>query len=109
MGISITETRSFMGHGSVLRQAIRAVVNRLKSDLTKVEELDQGFLLHFPTNLWNWGQRVRLDVVDDGHVTATSTSVNRFQMFDFGRNRQNVQRVLDLLSIELGQIPSEKS
>lgn len=103
MGISVTESRSYQGRGSVLRQAIRAVVNRLEPNPTKVEELEEGFLLHFPTNLWNWGQRVRLDVGDNGLVTATSTSVNRFQMFDFGRNRRNVQRLLDLVSIEVGQ------
>ena len=75
MAISITDTRSFKGRGSIVRQAIRAVVDRLEPDSTKVEELEQGFLVHFPTNLWNWGQRVSLDVKDDGRVTATSTSV----------------------------------
>lgn len=101
MALTSAETRKFGGGEDALKCAIREVLRKLEREAAAAEETAAGFIIRFPTTLWNWGQRVTVAVDSLGAVTVVSTSANRFQRFDFGRNRWNVRRILDALSAEL--------
>ena len=45
-------------------------------------------------NLWSWGERVRIRFLEKGGMEITSQCRLVTQCFDWGRNSQNVKRLL---------------
>ncbi len=49
---------------------------------------------NIPMSLMSWGERISVQLVNDGQAQVRSASALPTQVIDFGRNRKNVEKLL---------------
>lgn len=77
----------------VLREIMQeAVAQYLTSNLraSRLDESDQSITLKLPINLSSWGERLNVSVQDKS-FRVLSQSSTFFQVFDWGKNHNNVE------------------
>ena len=55
---------------------------------------DKEFLASLPFSGWTWGEEVKVKILPGGVIEADSKCLSsgfRLQLFDFGKNRKNVE------------------
>jgi hypothetical protein len=66
-----------------------------------LRESDSCYEARVPFNIWSYGERLQVDIQDDGTVSVLSRCSWRLQCFDWGKNRTNVSAFFSQLKIEL--------
>jgi len=66
---------------------------------------DKEFLASLPFSGWTWGENVKIRILPGGVIEADSKciTVRLPQVFDFGKNRQNVETFFALVEHGIGQ------
>ena len=64
-------------------------------------DTDRGFKFTIGINFWSWGENITIALDDAGTVTVKSVCSFPLQIFDWGKNRKNVQRFFACLSLLL--------
>ncbi len=54
---------------------------------------DAGFKAEVGANLWSWGEAVTVVRLGDGRLSVESRCRMPLQIMDWGKNRQNVERL----------------
>ena len=96
-----------------LRSAVlaAAVENALRDLGWEFERIASGTEFNAKTkwNIWSYlGEKVRIEIGRDGNIWIRSECLSPIQWYDgmpfpwYGKNRQNVEKLLDLLSQSLG-------
>ena len=60
------------------------------------------FEVSIKLSFWSWGEKAQIDIAADGTVHVRSQCVFPFEFFDCGKNRRNVNRLLDELTRQIG-------
>jgi hypothetical protein len=101
-------TQKFNLRSTVL---VAAVENALRDLGWEFERIASGTEFNAKTkwNIWSYlGEKVRIEIGRDGNVWIRSECLSPIQWYDgmpfpwYGKNRQNVEKFLDLLSQSLG-------
>ena len=66
-----------------------------------LSESDGRCEAHAPFSISSWGERVRVEVEDDGIVRVSSKCIHLLQFFDWGKNLMNVSEFLAQLRKEM--------
>ena len=55
----------------------------------------------------SWGERIKIDLAEAGPdtTTATITSGNRAQLVSWGRNKKNLDKIIERTNAQLGSTP----
>lgn len=55
-------------------------------------------------NLASWGEKIKIDLAetDDGKTEARITSGNRAQLVTWGRNKKNLDKIIERTNAQLG-------
>lgn len=61
------------------------------------------FVARLSAGVWSWGERVNIDVAEDGTVAVSSECVFPLQCFDWGKNQTNVHTFVDSLVRSVGK------
>ena len=83
--------RQFKGSSDDIQAAVRYALRRISRK--DVDWSESRITLHVPMSWWSWGEKVTIDLEDDGKVRVFSKSA--FQLHDWGRNERNVEAILD--------------
>ena len=90
------ETRDFDRPKALLRKVVRAAFEIL--GWRGVEVVGEGFRVRVFVSLRSWGERVQVRI-HDGQVTCESRCV--YGVFDWGKNRENVEMFFAALGAAL--------
>lgn len=98
-----SERRAFQLRQDELAAAVRAALENLGWSYKALS--DEEFLASVPFSGLTWGEEFKVRIHPGGVIEAESECVNGRvpQVFDFGRNRQNVQTFLGLVARGTGQ------
>jgi len=102
------DTREFNLRSAVLATAVENALRDLGWEFERAA-LGTGFAAKPKWSLWSYlGERVRIEIGGDGNVWIRSECISPIQCYDgmpfpwYGKNREKVERFLDLLSQSLG-------
>ena len=88
---------------AVLREAIAGVLDTLGWSY-RGDTADE-FTARVPLTGFSWGERVTIHLSYNGAVTVKSKCEGvMFQIFDWGKNKQNVDSFLDLLAVKAPRV-----
>ena len=101
-------TRKFNLRSAVVAAAVRKTLTDLGWEFVR-DASGTEFDAKPKWSLWSYlGERVRIEVSQDGNVWIRSECISPIQWYDgmpfpwYGKNRENVEKFLDLLSQSLG-------
>lgn len=61
----------------------------------KVERMDDDkIVLKVGWSIWSWGEIIKIDFSDDKTISISSRCKVPLQMIDYGKNRENVERLV---------------
>jgi hypothetical protein len=81
---------------------VRAAKRAVNSLGWKLSNSDKASLTASTSvSFWSWGEKLTVEVEDDGTVVIRSQCSLPTQCFDWGKNKKNVQRFLDEFRKEL--------
>ena len=83
--------RQFDGSPADMRAALRYALRRVPRQ--DVNWSDRTITFRVPMSWRSWGEKVRICLEDNGNATVSSKSV--WQLYDWGKNKRNVQAILD--------------
>jgi rhomboid protease GluP len=83
------------GSGQVVRDSIVRSLELLCWEFS-VDESRSFFVARVPGGFASWGESLVVSLVDEPVIRITSTC-RLWQMFDWGKNRKNVDRFIELL------------
>lgn len=63
----------------------------------KLFEEGNEIFFNEPISFWSWGERVTVTLVDTNLVRVRSSCKLKTQVFDWGKNRRNVEQVISVL------------
>lgn len=103
-----TETRTFSLAEDELAAAVESALVNLGWSYKAMS--GREFLASVPISGWTWGEEFRVRILAGGAVEAESkcVTVRLPQVFDFGRNRQNVETFFGLVERGAKQGEGEK-
>jgi len=88
---------------AVLREAIEGVLDTLGWSY-RSDTADE-FTARAPLTGFSWGERVTIHLSYDGVVSVKSKCEGvMFQIFDWGKNKQNVDSFFDLLAVKAPRV-----
>jgi hypothetical protein len=83
--------RQFKGSSDDVLAAVRYALRR--TSRKEVQRSDKRITFSVPMSWWSWGERVTIDLENDGNVTVFSKCV--CQLYDWGKNQRNAEEILD--------------
>lgn len=83
--------RRFKGSSDDILAALRYALRRISRK--DVIWSDRRITFSVPMSWWSWGERVTIDLENDGNVRVFSECV--FQLHDWGKNKRNAEGILD--------------
>jgi hypothetical protein len=83
------------GSSRIVREAIIRTLELLSWSYS-VDESESLFVGQVPGGLMSWGEELVISLVDEPVIRITS-ACRAWQVFDWGKNRSNVDRFIDLL------------
>jgi len=99
----------FEADPAAIAEAVEQALLRLGWDYQQTER--GHWQATIPWNFWSWGEVVELELGADGTLAVRSRCTWVLQCFDWGKNRQNVKRVLGDLRANplLRGVPARKT
>lgn len=79
----------------IMRQLVRDAFAKLDWSFEIVDR--ETVVARIPMNMFTYGERVTVSVDDDGKLTAKSKCLWPMQLFDWGKNKQNINELFRCL------------
>ena len=93
-------TEAFDADWPELIGAIEATLNTLGWDFSRPSRA--RFVARVSVSSWSWGERITI-VVDEFRVRIRSECVYPLQFIDWGKNRRNVDTLINRLQAKIGR------
>src|SRR6185295_18799137 len=78
-----------------VKTAVKEAIERLSWKIK--EETSDEIKASTSINFWSWGEKVTIEFDPDGSVVITSKCSMPTQCIDWGKNKRNVQKLIDEL------------
>ncbi len=85
-----------------LRGAVRASLHAL--GWTIRQETNQTIAASATVSLFSWGEKITIHFLPNGSVSVTSACAFPLQIFDWGKNKQNVDRLMHAIQSQFGGV-----
>ena len=88
------------GQSVDLRGAVKAGLHAL--GWTIRQETNQTIVASATISLHSWGEKISIQFLPNGSVSVTSACAFPLQIYDWGKNKQNVDRLMHAIKSQFG-------
>ena len=85
-----------------------ALIQNLSSKLTqkgyKIKEINQNtIIMNTSSSFWSWGEEMTIFINNDQGCSVTITSNAKYQLTDWGKSKENIDKVFSLIDNMVGE------
>jgi hypothetical protein len=100
---NFTESRKTTHRYYELTSTVKSTLARLGWQYRSLSS--DEFEVHISINVTSWGEKMKIEILQDGVIKVESKCAYPFQCFDWGKNKKNVQIFFAALSgLELEKV-----
>lgn len=99
-----TETRCFPIQRHEFVQIVSEILESLEWDFTEISV--EEFYATNEINALSWGEKININLLQNGMISVKSKCVYPLQLFDWGKNKRNVQIIFAKINLASKKIRS---
>ena len=93
---SSNRTERFEGDPIIMRQLVSEAFD--KAGWRYKAEDEWTFIANIPMGIWSYGERLTVSIYQDGTLEVRSACVWPMQIFDWGKNERNIDKLIQNLT-----------
>ena len=93
---------SVAGGGAIdVRVAVRAALNAL--DWSIRQDTNRYIFASATISMASWGEKITVQFLPNGSISVSSACAFPVQIFDWGKNKQNIDRLIETIKIQMSE------